>query len=57
MEKVFEYLKIAVDIIWRWCYIYHDRRSTTVIATAAVATTVVITGKEIDYGRDQQRRH
>ena len=37
--------KIVVDIVCAGCYIYHDRRSTTVIATAAVATTVVIFGR------------
>ena len=30
-----------VDIVFEGCYSYHDRRSTTVIATPAVATTVV----------------
>ena len=30
-----------VDIVFAGCYIYHDRRSTTVGATADVATTDV----------------
>ena len=30
-----------VDIVFEGCYSYHDRRSTTVIATTLVATTVV----------------
>ena len=41
-----ENLGLSVDIVFAGCYIYHDRRSTTVIATADVATTVVI-----KYGR------
>ena len=38
LEKFFAF---AVDIVFAGCYSYHDRRSTTVIATADVATTVV----------------
>ena len=30
-----------VDIVFAGCYIYNDRRSTTVIATTDEATTVV----------------
>ena len=36
---------MAVDTYMSRCYSYYDSRSTTVIATAAVATTVVISGR------------
>ena len=34
-------IAFSVDIIFEGCYSYHDRRSTTVGATADVATTDV----------------
>jgi len=40
-EKFSGNFENPVDIIFAGCYIYSDRRSTTVIATAGVATTVV----------------
>ena len=40
--KVFANIsKFVVDMVLGWCYIYYDRRGTTVVTTAIVATTVV----------------
>ena len=48
--KVFaNFFKFVVDIILGRCYSYYDRRGTTVVTTAIVATTVVtIPEGEID---------